>query len=231
MPYDHSQYHTRRQVLRFLLRWIGFTVLVKKDEVLGVENVPAHGPAILMINHIAFVDPIVILGLLPRNIVPMAKIEVYDYPLVGVLPRIWGVIPVRREEFDRHAVQSALEVLHAGEIVLVAPEAHRAPALQLAKEGVAYLATRSNTPVVPVAVDGTEGFPSFPLLSRWRGPGFRIHFGRPFRFRVDSSRPDRQALSTMTQEAMYVLAAMLPEQRRGVYSDLSQATQDTLEWL
>jgi hypothetical protein len=35
----------------------------------------------------------------------------------------------------------------------------------------------------------------------------------------------------MTTEAMYALAALLPEQRRGVYADLSQATQDTLEWL
>jgi hypothetical protein len=35
----------------------------------------------------------------------------------------------------------------------------------------------------------------------------------------------------MTEEAMYVLAALLPEARRGVYADLSQATQDTLEWI
>jgi 1-acyl-sn-glycerol-3-phosphate acyltransferase len=49
-----------------------------------------------MINHIAFVDPIVVLHIVPRNIVPMAKIEVYDYPLVGIFPRLWNVIPVRR---------------------------------------------------------------------------------------------------------------------------------------
>ena len=67
---------------------------------------------------------------------------------------------MRREEFDRRAIQGALEVLQAGEIILVAPEAHRGPALQQAKEGIAYLATRSNAPVVPVAIDGTEGFPS-----------------------------------------------------------------------
>lgn len=229
--YDHSRYQFRRRILRFLLRWIGFTILVKQERVEGLENVPAQGPAILMINHIAFVDPIVVLHMLPRNIVPMAKVEVYSYPLVGVLPRIWGVIPVRREEFDRRAIQGALEVLHEGEIILVAPEAHRGPALQQAKEGIAYLATRSNAPVVPVAIEGTEGFPSLPFLARWRGPGIQVRFSRAFRFRLDGSRADREDLTKMTKEAMYVLAALLPEHRRGVYSDLSQATQDTLDWL
>ena len=102
---------------------------------------------------------------LPRNIVPMAKVEVYYYPLVGIFPRIYGVIPVQREEIDRRAVQGALEVLKAGEIILVAPEAHRGPQLRQGKEGIAYLATRANVPIVPVAIDGTIGFPYFALLA------------------------------------------------------------------
>jgi 1-acyl-sn-glycerol-3-phosphate acyltransferase len=226
-----SCFRFRRRILRFLLRWIGFTILVKQESVEGLENVPAQGPAIMMINHIAFVDPFIVLHMSPRDIVPLAKVEVYSYPLVGVLPRIWGVIPVRREVFDRRAIQGAREVLRTGEIILVAPEAHRSPALQHAKEGIAYLATRSNAPVVPVAIDGTEGFPSLPFLARWRGPGARVRFGKPFRFRVGDSRPDREDLNKMTKEAMYALAGLLPEHRRGVYSDLSQATQETLDWL
>ena len=114
-----------------------------------------------MINHINFIDPFVVLHILPRNIVPMAKVEVYTYPIVGIFPRIYGVIPVQREEIDRRAVQGALDVLKAGEIILVAPEAHRGPQLRTGKEGIAYLATRANVPIVPVAIDGTIGFPTF----------------------------------------------------------------------
>lgn len=231
LEYNHRRYEFRRRFLRFLLRWIGFTILVKQERVEGLENIPSQGPAILMINHIAFVDPFVVLHMVPRNIVPMAKIEVYDYPLIGVLPRIWGVIPVRREEFDRRAIQGALDVLKAGEIILVAPEAHRGPALRAGKEGVAYLATRSGAPIIPVAVDGTEGYPSLPILPRWHGPGAQVQFGRPFRLITNNSRSDRELLGKMTTEAMYILAAMLPEKRRGEYSDLSQATQDTIAWL
>jgi 1-acyl-sn-glycerol-3-phosphate acyltransferase len=226
--YDHSRWERRRRFLRFLIKVIGFNFLVRLDRVEGAENVPSKGPAILMINHIAFVDPIVVLHLLPRHIVPMAKIEVYNYPIVGIFPRMWGVVPVRREEVDRRAIQGALDVLRAGEIILVAPEATRSPQLQQGKEGVAYLASRSGAPIIPVAIEGSEGFPTLPFRKRWRGPGVQVRFGRPFYFRPGQERLRHDRLRLMTDEAMYILAAMLPEQRRGVYADLSQATQDTL---
>lgn len=229
--YRHADWERKRRVLRFLLRTIGFTMLAKIHHVEGLENFPRQGPAILMINHIAFIDPIVVLHVVPRNIVPLAKIEVYDYPLVGIFPRLWGVIPVRREEVDRRAVQQVMDVLRAGEVVLVAPEGTRNPSLTRGKEGVAYLGARSGAPIIPVAIDGTIGFPSLRFTKAWKQPGAVVKFGRPFRFRSQQKHPDRQELRKMTDEAMYILAEMLPPHRRGVYSDLSQATQDTIEWL
>jgi 1-acyl-sn-glycerol-3-phosphate acyltransferase len=229
--YHHADWALRRRFLRFLIRTIGLTLLAKLDSVEGVENVPAEGPAILMINHIAFIDPVAVLQVVPRFAVPMAKVEAYDIPVVGIFVRLWGVIPVRREEVDRRALQHALEVLRAGEIILVAPEGTRGPALQQGKEGVAYLASRAHVPVVPVAIDGTQGFPAFRLSPRWREPGASLRFGRPFHFRRELDLPDRQQLRQMTDEAMYVLASLLPDHRRGVYADLDRATQETIEWV
>jgi 1-acyl-sn-glycerol-3-phosphate acyltransferase len=230
--YSHHSWEVRRRVLRWLLKNFAFKLLAKLNRVEGLENVPSQGPAILMINHIAFIDPIVVLHVMPRNIVPLAKIEVYNYPLIGIIPRLWGVIPVRREEVDRRAVQQVLEVLHAGEIVLVAPEGTRAPQLSQGKEGIAYLASHANVPIVPVAIDGTKGFPALRFFSAaWQKPGAVVRFGRPFRYLPGFKRPDRQQLRKMTDEAMYILASMLPPIRRGYYSDLSKATQDTIEWV
>lgn len=226
--YVHARYETRRRICRTLLRTIGFTLFAKIDHVEGIEKVPLEGPAILMINHINFIDPFVVLNSLPRNIVPMAKVEVYSYPIVGIFPRIYGVIPVQREEIDRRAIQGALEVLKAGEVILVAPEAHRGPELRQGKEGIAYLATRADVPIVPVAIEGTIGFPTFRLLPRWRQPGAVVRFGDAFRFINPGKRADREMLRLMTDEALYILAAMLPEHRRGFYSDLSCATRDTI---
>jgi 1-acyl-sn-glycerol-3-phosphate acyltransferase len=101
--------------------------------------------------------------------------------------------------------------------------------LRQGKEGVAYLATRANAPVVPVAIDGTVGFPSFPLLPRWREPGAHVRFGDPFRFKTSGQRAGGEMLRRMTDEAMYILASMLPEYRRGVYADLSLATRETID--
>jgi 1-acyl-sn-glycerol-3-phosphate acyltransferase len=228
--YDHQRYEARRRVLKWLIRNFALRLLIKLDSVQGIENVPSEGPAILMINHIAFVDPIVVLGCIPRNVVPMAKIEAYHYPIIGIFPSIWAAIPVRRGEGDRHALRLAMDVLEAGQIVLVAPEGTRSPALQAGKEGVAFLAYHTDTPVLPVAIEGTVGFPALYPFG-WDKPGAVVQVGAPFRFRRRMRRPDRAMLRQMTDEAMYVLASMLTPARRGVYVDPPAGGMDTLEFV
>jgi 1-acyl-sn-glycerol-3-phosphate acyltransferase len=227
--YDHGRLEPRRRALRWMIDHIAFRFLVRVDSVQGLENLPASGAAIIMINHIAFVDPVVVLGVLPRNIVPLAKVEVYRYPVFGMFPWLWEVIPVHRGDFDRKALRSAEEVLRAGEVILVAPEGTRHPSMQAGKEGVAFLAHRTGAPIVPVAVEGTQGFPSVPISRRWREPGVRIRVGKPFRLVQHGERPSREMLRRMTDQAMGVLARMLPEDRRGVYANPETIETDMLD--
>jgi 1-acyl-sn-glycerol-3-phosphate acyltransferase len=219
--YEHARWELRRRFLRFLIRTIGLTLLAKFDRVEGLENVPREGPAILLINHIAFIDPIVVLHVVPRNIVPLAKIEVYDYPVIGIFPRLWGVIPIRRDEFDRRAVQQVMEVIRAGEIVLVAPEGTRSPQLSQGKEGIAYLAGRSG--LRSCLWPWTD--PGFPPCGSARvgGPGATVTSAG--RFASGDPAPPRNPAPD-DDEAMYILASMLPEGRRGVYGDLSKPRRD-----
>lgn len=222
-----------RRALRWMITNIGWRFLARIDtaHISGLENLPPAGPAILMINHIAFIDPIIVLGNLPRNIVPMAKAEVYRIPGWGIFPWLWDVIPVHREELDRRALERALAVLAAGEVILIAPEATRHSALTQGKEGIAYIAHKSGAPLIPVAIANTPGYPT--LMGPWNAkkPGAVFRLGRPFRFKPVPGRLPRERLRLMTDEAMYVLAAMLPEGRRGDYSDLSKATTETIEWV
>lgn len=231
LEYNHARLEGQRRFLRFLLKHIGFNLLAKLNRVEGIENIPSQGAALLMINHIALIDPIVVLHLVPRQIVPLAKAEVYHYPIVNIFPKIWGVIPVRRDEFDRRAISQVFQVLRAGEIVLVAPEGTRGPTLKQGKEGIAYLASRSGSPVIPVAISGTHGFPALRGSAAWRGPGATVRFGKSFRYRSEFHHADREHLRRMTDEAMYILSAMLPEDQRGVYANLAHATQETIEWV
>jgi len=231
--YDHARHEPTRNALRWVLDHIGWTALARIDRsrITGLENLPARGPAILMINHVAFLDPVVVLGNVPRNVVPLAKVEVYRIPVWGVFTMLWDVIPVHRDELDRRALERALQVLSAGEVILIAPEATRHPALGQGRVGVAYLGYKSGAPIIPVSVENTPGYPT--LLGPWnaRKPGAYFHLGRPMRFKPVSGRPPRDRLRLMTDEVLYQLAAMLPEHRRGYYADLSRATTETIELL
>ena len=230
-PYDHAKLARRRGFLRFLLKYLGFPLLAKLDRVDGLENIPKDGPGLLMMNHNAFIDSILVVHTVPRDIVPLAKIEVFEYPVISIFPKIWEVIPVRREEVDRQTIKRIFEVLNAGELVLIAPEGTRGSQLRRGKEGIAYLASRSGVPIIPVTIDGSRAYPALRFTAPWRESGICITFGPPFRYRSEFRRAGRDKLRKMTDEAMYVLASGLPPERRGVYADDSQATQDTIEWL
>ncbi len=231
IKYNHADWDGKRRFLRFLIKYIGFTLLAKVDHVEGLENVPAEGPGILLINHIAFIDPILIIHLLGRNIVPLAKQEVYDYPFIGIFPKMWGVVPINRDELDRKPLKQVMAILKSGELVLVAPEGTRNHQLQKGRVGIAYIASRTKSPVIPVAIDGTIGFPTFRTSKRWKEPGAMVRFGNPFCYRPEFGRARNPDLRLMTDEAMYILASLLPGNRRGVYSDLSKATQNTITWI
>ena len=229
-PYEHARYERRRRILRWLIHNVGYRFLARFDGAEGLEHIPRTGPLIIYFNHIAFIDPIIVLSCLPRNGVPMARHDVFSIPLWGIFPRIWEVIPVRRGEADRKALRGAMRVLGAGETVLIAPEGTRSPQLQRGKVGLAYLAARSQAVMVPGAIEGTPGFPSLNPARRRQG-GASVRFGRGFRYRAETARPGREELRRMTDEAMYVLSSLLPEQRRGVYADLGQATTDTVDFV
>ena len=230
MTYHHERFEGRRKVLRWLIHQVGYRLLARFGRAENLDYLPADGSAIVIFNHIAFIDPIVVLSVLPRNAVPLARHDVGGIPGWGIFPRLWDVIPVRRDEVDREALRMSLAVLEAGEVLLVAPEGTRHPSLQRAKAGLAYLAIESGAPIVPVAIEGTKGYPTL-IFGRDDLAPVTVRLGRPFRYKKLDKQRKRDRLRIMTDEAMYVLAGMLPEERRGVYSDLSRATTDTIEML
>ena len=228
-PFRQERYTLWRYVIRdFLLRTLGFHVLVKVD-VQGLDHIPADGPTLLIMNHIGAIDPVVVVGAVtPRFAVPMSKIENFSLPIFGRLLRFWGAYPVRRDQVDRPAVQNTLDLLREGHLVLIAPEGTRQPALIRAKVGAAYAATRTGATIIPIGIDGTREFTH--NLKRLRQTQITLRIGRAFRFRRQGQVPRRQ-LPPMMDEAMYRIAALLPEHRRGYYADLPNATTDTIEFV
>jgi|MTBAKSStandDraft_2_1061841.scaffolds.fasta_scaffold01882_6 1-acyl-sn-glycerol-3-phosphate acyltransferase len=228
---NQDRYNLRRRLLRdYFLRPLGFRLLVKAD-ITGLEHIPPSGPTLLVMNHIAALDPFVVTGAVTaRDVVPMSKIENYRNPLVAFISRTWGVYPVRRGEVDRQALASTIELLQQNRPVLIAPEGTRRPALSEAKDGMTYVATKANAVVVPIGLDGTDQFPA--AYKRLRRPHVVMRFGRAFRFRAgEGERIPRDVMHEMTRQAMLQIALLLPEHRRGFYSDVDGAPTDLLEFI
>ncbi|HEC24011.1 MAG TPA: 1-acyl-sn-glycerol-3-phosphate acyltransferase [Chloroflexi bacterium] len=223
-------YQWRRQLFRFGIWNIvyRFWITLYVD---GWENIPADGPVVMMGNHISALDPGIMISFYPdRDIVPLAKIEAFSQPVMRFFVGHWGAIPVHRGEPDLKALKSALEHLRQGYIVMLYAEGTRSKTgLIRGQEGSAYLALKTNATVVPVAIWGTRDFPATWIREFRRTPVY-VRFGRPFRFRHEGKRLPREHFRAMTDEAMYRIAELLPEEWRGVYSDLSQATTDFLDF-
>jgi len=203
--------------------------LLLRIRVTGLEYVPPRGPVIVAFNHTIFLDPPLLGTYIPRRLVPLAKIEAFSIPVIGPLIRWYGSIPIRRGAADRRALHEALTALRNGYGLIIAPEGTRSPNHQLLRPraGLVFIAWRSGAPVLPVGISGVGRF--WHNLSRLRRTDVELRIGPPFRFVCDQRKPSRQAMEQMAEEAMYRLAALLPPEQRGPYSDLSLATTQYIE--
>jgi 1-acyl-sn-glycerol-3-phosphate acyltransferase len=215
-----------RRIANFLLRVL-FRILLRL-EIVGTENVPREGAFIAMINHVSFLDPVLTVAIAPREIVAMSKIENYANPIAGLVLRLYGSFPIRRGEMDMQAIRTSLRVLRDERGLLMAPEGTRSKtcALLEGRDGMVMIALRGLVPIVPVAISGSERFKY--NWRRLRRTPTRVVFGEAFCLQPRPGTPHRKQMRHMTREAMYRLAALLPEEYRGVYGDSANATTEFL---
>ena len=226
-------YDRRRRVLHPMLR--ALLPAICKVEVEGLRHVPRQGSTTLMINHISYLDPIVVTAAIPfRHTISLSKIENFKIPVLGWLLRQWGHYPIHRGQYDRRALMQTIALMQSGQLVLMAPEGTRdSRGLQPGKDGLAFVATKANAVIVPAAICGAEDWKQ--RMTRLRRAYAKVVFGRPFRFRAAAGkRVPRADLARMINEAMYQLALSIPDEYahlRGVYGDVEKATTETLEFV
>ena len=92
-------------------------------------------------------------------------------------------------------------------------------ALQEGKMGVAFLASKSGFPVLPVAVTGTEDRGVLENLKRLRRSRIMVTAGDLFYIQIPPGKGREQAMRSATDEIMCRIAVNLPEKYRGVYAD------------
>ncbi len=209
----------------------GLTSLLCRIDDEQLARVPQRGPLILVANHVNILEmPIVYARLQPRPVTGFAAAYRWEKLWTRWLLDVCGAIPLHRGEADIAALRKALEMLKAGHIFAIAPEGTRSGhgRLQRAHPGVVLLALRSGAPLLPVVYYGAEHYRD--NLRRLRRTDFHIVVGEPFYVDAGGARVTRQVRRQITDEIMYQMAALLPPAYRGVYSDLSAATEKYLRF-
>jgi 1-acyl-sn-glycerol-3-phosphate acyltransferase len=200
-------FKTLRLLVRLIVRLI-FTVRIE-----GAENIPKKGSAILMSNHVSFLDAIILGMFFPRHIWFMTKnSQFYGSFLFWGLPKT-GAFPVRRYTTDPQAVRNLIRVVQAGHIAGVFPEGERSWDGEMLpfKSGCMRMILCLNQPVIPVGISG-----GYELMPRWTAKVKRVpvkvRIGPPIRFK-------QVPLSEQTEEVIEETENRVKEQIRALAKD------------
>lgn len=215
-----------RKIFRRCVHWLSrlLVFLWTRPTVLGIGNIPRHGPALLVSNHLGDADLIMGFAYAPPLAEPMAKIELYEIPLLGKFLDLYGVIWVHRGQPDRRALRVVIEAMKQGRIVGIAPEARESltGSLEEGTNGAAYLALKTGVPIIPITFTGTENQRIFRNMKRFRRTDVSLTIVKPFHLEVF---PDRQkSIEYGTEKIMHTLAKQLPPQYRGYYEFETQSS-------
>ncbi|MCU0811734.1 MAG: MFS transporter [Thiobacillaceae bacterium] len=161
-------------VPEFMLRFIAWLLIhsVYRLRQSGLENIPEEGAAVLVCNHVSFVDPLVIAAASRRPIRFVMDHRIYRTPLISFVFRHMNAIPIAPAREDAAMMEAAFEevakALEAGELVAIFPEGRITDTGEIYpfRPGVQRIVKRTPAPVIPMALQGLWG--SF--FSRKDGP-------------------------------------------------------------
>jgi len=156
-------------------------VVVYRLRARGRENIPSEGGFVLACNHMSSFDPWPLgLPLWPQRFLRfMAKSELYWFPLTLILNGA-GAFPVRRGQADTEAIETAVQLARAGNVVAMFPEGTRRRKGLVKRfearprSGAARIALEAGVPLVPAAVRGTDHLRRLAAIRVAYGPPVEI---------------------------------------------------------
>lgn len=191
-----------------------FAGLGIRFDIVGAENIPARGGAVIAINHTSFLD--FALAGIPadrrgkRLIRFMAKQSVFRHPVAGPLMRGMKHIPVDRAA-GAEAFDAAVAALRAGELVGVFPEATMSRSMDIKgiKSGAVRMAQAADVPLIPMCVFGGARILSYGHRDLSRGTRVGITVGAPLPM-TDDADADTVALRERMRELLDETVARYP---------------------
>ena len=175
-------------VPEFLLRFIAwlFIHVFYRIRKRGVEHIPAEGAALIVCNHVSFVDPVILMAVSPRPVRFVMDHRIFRTPLISFVFRHTRSIPIAPAKEDPAMMERAFAevsaALREGELVGIFPEGAITATGDIApfRPGVTRILERDPVPVIPLALQGLWG--SF--FSRKDGPAMSRPFRRGLRSKI-----------------------------------------------
>ncbi len=186
-----------------LLVWLLVHTIYRVDK-RGLENIPDEGPAVLVCNHVSFVDALVLAGCVRRPIRFVMYYKIFRLPVLSFVFRTAGAIPIAGAREDETMMERAFEdiskALRQGEIVCIFPEGQitQDGEMQPFRPGISRILERYPVPVIPLALRGLWG--SF--FSRAYGSAMSRLFPRGLYSRIEIVVGDSVEAAAATPEAL-----------------------------
>ena len=175
-------------VPEFLMRFLAWLLIhtIHRVATVDADRIPEEGAAVLVCNHVSYVDAIVIMAASPRPIRFVMDHQIFKTPLLGFIFRTGKAIPIAPAKDDPWLMEKAFidiaQALHEGELVCIFPEGRltRTGEMSEFRGGIARIVERSQVPVIPMALRGLWGS----VFSRDPSNVFERTFARGWRSRL-----------------------------------------------
>jgi 1-acyl-sn-glycerol-3-phosphate acyltransferase len=149
----------------FLLRLVMWVLVhtIYRVRTTGLENIPNSGAAVLVCNHVTYMDPLLIGARVRRPIRFVMHKHIFQIPLLATLFRLNKAIPIASAKTDPEGLKLALDrvasELEAGQLVVIFPEGHLTHDgdIDTFRTGIEQIIARTPVPVIPLAVQGMWG--------------------------------------------------------------------------
>lgn len=193
-------------VPEFLMRFVAWLLIHTFYRVRGinVERIPEQGAAVLVCNHVSYLDAVVIMAFSPRPIRFVMDHAIFKIPFLSWVFRTGKAIPIASAKDDPWLMEKAFvdiaQALHEGDLVCIFPEGKltRDGEMNAFKGGVMKIIERSPVPVIPLALRGLWGS----LLSRDVSNPFHRSFRRGPFSRLEVVVGEVQAPTQVTPESL-----------------------------
>lgn len=143
-----------RKIIKFLFKIVA--IILYRPKIIGKENIPQNGAAILCSNHVHALDAAVIVVMNKRKINVLAKQELFKNKFICWLADLFGIYPVKREKKSIESIKISLQLLKNNELLLIFPEGTRNGLAKKIKpkNGSIKLALKADVPIIPIGIKG-----------------------------------------------------------------------------